>query len=93
MLTPAGMSLGTKIVAWAKRTILFGKRIATLEARLAAIEDALAKQPADACPFCGERAMRMTHAGHLLGDQGRQWWEDVWTCEKCGKAQPRRHKL
>jgi hypothetical protein len=31
--------------------------------------------------------------GHLMGDQGKQWWQDVWTCEKCGKTQTRHHKL
>jgi hypothetical protein len=93
MLTPAEMSLGAKIAAWAKRTILFGKRIATLESRIAALEKALSKQPADACPFCGERAMRKTTSGHLMGDQGKQWWQDGWTCEKCGKTETRHFKL
>ncbi len=93
MLTPAEMSYGAKAVGWAKRIFLIGKRIAMLETRVTALEAALGKQPPEACPFCGERAMRMTDPGHLLGDQGRQWYVEVWTCEKCTKEQPRRHKL
>ena len=87
------ISLGTKIWGWAKQVVLIGKRIATLEARVTALEEALAKQPADACPFCGERGMRMTSKCVLLGDQGSQWWEEYWTCEKCAKSETRHRKL
>jgi hypothetical protein len=97
MTTPVEVHFGTKALAWAKgafaQIFAIGKRVATLEARVTALEQALGKQPPDACPFCGERAMRMIDAGFLLGEQGKQWWEDVWTCEKCAKRQVRYHKL
>jgi hypothetical protein len=93
MLTPAEGHALSRVLAWGKRTLAFAKRIAMLEARVAALEEALGGQPADACPFCGERAMRMTHGGRLLGDQGKQWWEEVWTCEKCSNTQVRPHRL
>lgn len=92
-MTPAERQLFFHAVDWAKRVFAIGKRVATLEARVLALEDALGKQPADACHFCGERAMRKTASGHLMGDQGRQWWQDVWTCEKCGKTETRNFKL
>jgi hypothetical protein len=93
MLTTAEGHALSRMLAWSKRILAFGKRIAMLEARVAALEEALARQPADACPFCGERAMRMTDGGRLLGDQGKQWWEEVWTSEECSKTQVRPHRL
>jgi hypothetical protein len=45
-----GLGVAAKAWAWAKRSLLFARRIATLEARIAALEDALKKQPGDACP-------------------------------------------
>jgi hypothetical protein len=89
-LTPALLNRG---FGWAKRLFAMTKRIATLEARVGALEEALAKQPADACPFCGERAMRMIASSPLLGDQGHQWWQESWTCGKCDKPQVRHLKL
>ena len=65
---------------WLKRAFTyfekFAKRYATLEERVTALEEALKKQPADACEFCGERAMRKTEAGPLMGNQGTQWHID-----------------
>jgi uncharacterized protein with PIN domain len=72
---------------------VLGKRIATLEARVTALEEALQKQPPDACPYCGERAMRLTEQSGLLGNQGSQWTEETWTCGKCGKRYYEREKL
>jgi hypothetical protein len=72
---------------------VLGKRIATLEARVTALEESLAKQPADACPFCGERAMRLTEQSSLFGNQGSQWTEETWTYEKCEKKYYEREKL
>lgn len=40
--------------------------------------------PGEPCPYCGERAMRMT-AQHMHG----QW--EVWTCGKCEKKKDIRH--
>ena len=78
---------------WGKRALSFAQRVATLEARVAALEDALRKQPGDACPFCGERAMRMKEQSRLLGNQGTQWWEEYWICEKCNKINTQHHKF
>jgi hypothetical protein len=60
-----------------------GKRIATLESRVTALEETLKTAPADACPFCGELAMRLTEQSRLLGNPGQQWTDETWTCEKC----------
>ena len=65
-----------------------GKRIATLEARVTQLEAALGKQPAEACPYCGERAMRKTQEGRLLGGSSK-WKQDIWTCETCNKSEVR----
>jgi hypothetical protein len=67
MLTPAEGHVLSRVLAWGKKTFALAKQIATLEARVAALEESLGKQPADACPFCGERAMRKTRAGPLMG--------------------------
>jgi hypothetical protein len=93
MLTPAEGHALSRVLAWGKRTFAFAKRIATLESRVAALEDALTKQPADACKFCGERAVRMTAKSPLLGNQGTQWWEETWTCGTCSKTEIRHHRL
>jgi ribosomal protein L37AE/L43A len=71
------------------RVFAYGKQIATLEARVTALEATLAKQPADACPNCGERAMRRTSAGMIMRSVKYQWREDVWTCEKCAEKETR----
>lgn len=49
-----------RIVGWTKRIFSIAKRVATLEARITELELRLDRQPADACPYCGERAMRMS---------------------------------
>jgi hypothetical protein len=71
MTTPAEVGAAKKAFDWSKNgaTYVFrlAKRIATLEERVTELENALKKQPADACPFCGERAMRKTEEGRLLG--------------------------
>ena len=72
---------------------VLGKRIATLEARVTALEDALKNAPADACPYCGELAMRLKNQSRLLGNPGQQWTEDTWTCDKCGKDYIEREEL
>ena len=45
------ISLGTKIWGWAKQVVLIGKRIATLEARVTALEEALANSQPTPVPF------------------------------------------
>jgi hypothetical protein len=87
------LGIGAKAWGWTKGTLLFLRRIATLEARVTALEDALGSQPADCCKACGVRAMRMTGKSMLLGNQGTQWWEEYWACENCGKSITTHHKL
>jgi hypothetical protein len=77
---------GKRALAWAKSLFALGKRIATLEARVSALEAALEKHPPDVCDYCGERGMRKTLS---FGDPSNQSREEVWTCEKCGNAETR----
>jgi uncharacterized protein with PIN domain len=97
MTTPVEIHSGWKLLATAKnalsRVFALGKRIATLEERVTALEAALAKQPGDACPYCGERAMRLMMQGSLLGNQGNQWTEEIWLCHECNQSYEKRRKL
>jgi ribosomal protein L37AE/L43A len=79
------MALGS----WVKEGIELIRRIASLEARVTALEEAQGSQMPDACPKCGERAMRRAQPGRLLGPGGNQWRQDVWKCEKCGDEETR----
>jgi hypothetical protein len=89
MVTPVEASAGNVVIRWIKssadKLFKYGKRIATLEERVSALENALKTMPPEACPFCGERAMRLKEQSGLLGNQGKQWTEEDWLCEKCGK--------
>jgi hypothetical protein len=92
MTTPVEAHFGWKWLVAAKnaltRVFAYSKQIAMLEARVSALEATLAKQPADACPFCGDRAMRKTQdALHWSG--AKQWKQDVWTCQACKKTEIR----
>jgi hypothetical protein len=82
---------------WLKRgaTYLFklGKRMATLEERVTALEEALKREPGDACPYCGARAMRKITQGRLMGEPGRQWRTDIWHCEGCGRTDERTQRV
>src|ERR1700692_658321 len=89
MVTPVEASTGKAVANWirAKADTIFkyGKKLATLEERVTALENALKTMPPEACPFCGERAMRLKYQSGLLGNQGSQWTEEDWSCEKCGQ--------
>jgi hypothetical protein len=78
-----------------KRGAKLTVKVATLEARVTALEEALGKQPADACPYCGERAMRMTRSLGAIIDSGAttQWKKEWWTCAKCGQEDERVRKF
>ena len=93
MAIPVEPHLTAKTLAWAealaKRALAYGKRYATLEARVEALEAALAKQPPDACPKCGERAMRLHYTWGLQGRSPNQYRRDDWKCEKCGHLEQR----
>jgi len=97
MTTPVEAGVGKKALDWVKdgATYIFRlvKRIATLEERVTALENALKKQPPDSCPYCGERGMRLAEQSALLGNQGSQWTEEDWNCEKCGKTYRKRTPL
>ena len=89
MLTPAERHLFSRAWAWMKQGFELARRVATLEARVTALEEAQGKQLPDACPNCGERAMRRTHVSHIFGSAPNQWRQDGWTCEKCGNSETR----
>jgi ribosomal protein L37AE/L43A len=93
MNTPAEIGMSAKALGWLKRLWQYGERIGTLESRVTTLEEALKIQPADACPYCGARAMRLSEQSPLMGDPGKQWTQDVWTCKECGKSERRRKKL
>jgi uncharacterized protein with PIN domain len=96
-VTPIEISFGAKAISFVRkywgRVFVSPKRVATLEERISALEESLKTAPPDACPYCGERAMRLTYQSSLLGNQGHQWTEETWTCEKCGKKYSEREKL
>jgi hypothetical protein len=90
MVTPVEAHAGKKALDWIKggTTYLWklGKRIATLEERVTALEDALKTAPPDACPYCGKRALRLTSQGTFaMGDHPKRWTEGTWTCGECKK--------
>lgn len=69
------------------------KRVSTLESRVTALEQELKTAPPDACPYCGERAMRLKEQLGVMGDPGKQWTEEIWLCGKCGKKYTERQPL
>jgi uncharacterized protein with PIN domain len=90
MTTPIELGAAKKTFDWLKNgaTYVFrlAKRIATLEERVTALEDALKNAPADACPYCGERALRLSHqSSTAMGTHPKRWTEETWTCGKCNK--------
>jgi uncharacterized protein with PIN domain len=97
MVTPVETTITGKVFDWGKRwathIFQFGKRIATLEERVTALEEALKKAPAEACSYCGERAVRLSKQSVLKGEPGKQWTEDTWTCSACGKSYIERERL
>ena len=74
--------------AW-KRISEVPDRVDGIEQRLTKLEQLLAKAPGDACPKCGERAMRLTQPGRRLGSYPKEFRHDKWTCEKCGHLDER----
>jgi hypothetical protein len=86
-------SAGKKALDWIKKyaeqVLQYGKRVATLEERVTALEATLSKKTPDGCPFCGELAMRKTEDGRLLGPPPHQWKTDVWTCKACNQTERR----
>jgi uncharacterized protein with PIN domain len=95
--TPADIGFIAKVIGksrdYGARLFAIGKRIATLEERVSALEEELKTAPADACPYCGERSMRLKHQSGLMGNPGQQWTEDTWTCDKCRRDYIEREEL
>jgi uncharacterized protein with PIN domain len=95
MVTPVEVHVGNKALDWIKRgaTFLFklGKRIATLEERVTALEQQLRKAPGGACPYCGEHAMRLSKKPSIVrGNHPKRWTEETWTCGVCEKNYTKR---
>ncbi|MCI0552301.1 MAG: hypothetical protein L0287_15225 [Anaerolineae bacterium] len=57
------------------------ERLDTLEEQVRKLENALARCPGEACPFCGARAWRLKIAEEPRGSNIRE----IWHCEDCGK--------
>ena len=57
-------------------------RLDALEARIMALEGALARCPAEGCPYCGARAWRLKEAPRAK--VGRR--KEIWGCDECGKT-------
>jgi hypothetical protein len=70
------------------------RRVAALEARLAALEKSLERSPGDVCPKCGARAMRLIEAGRRLGGADAYRF-DNWACTAtpCDHTEQRKVKL
>jgi DNA-directed RNA polymerase subunit RPC12/RpoP len=88
MVTPVEAHAGKKAFDWIKGASTYlwrlGKRIATLEERITALEQQLKTAPADACPYCGERAMRLAKQHYMVkGDHPKRWTEEDWICGSC----------
>ncbi|MEC7763359.1 MAG: ABC transporter C-terminal domain-containing protein [Pseudomonadota bacterium] len=68
-------------------------RVEALEARVAELEETLAKPkvtPGQPCPACGHHALRRTSSEISSGHFGALGARDeVWTCENCGEEDRR----
>ena len=91
-MTPSGVEkwAGKKAWEWVKQ---YARRYAELEARVTALEKRLERQPPEACPYCGELAMRMSEPPHSMGDPGKKWIREYWKCGACTKEQRREYKM
>jgi hypothetical protein len=58
---------------------------AELEGRITALEIALRKAPGEACPYCGEREMRLKKTSGPIGSGRGTWRREIWVCKACGK--------
>jgi hypothetical protein len=61
-------------------------KMKALEDRMASLEAALARCPAEGCPFCGARAFRLERVD-MHGQR------EIWECGDCGKKREVRHDL
>jgi hypothetical protein len=71
-----------RIPIW-KRLQELPSEVDGLKQRIAALEAALARCPADGCPYCGARAFRLQR-------QDMHGQREIWQCGECqGKAELR----
>jgi hypothetical protein len=76
------------LLDWAKNALAYGKRIATLEARVTTLEaDLHETHPAQVCEFCGRRGMRKTLSYDPTEFNEKR--KEVWTCRECGRSEDR----
>jgi hypothetical protein len=70
-------------------------RIAALEVRLSALEQRLEKRPGEACPMCGENAVRLIKVGRVTGSPTVTIRWDLYGCkaEGCGFKEERPHRF
>jgi len=86
MTTP--IELGTLWGIWPKVKQGFGfarkrfERYAALEARVTALEAALARCPGEACPSCGARAFRLKSVSRRQSAVA-QGQTEIWKCAEC----------
>jgi hypothetical protein len=92
-----GSAMWAQLKTAVQGAIAIGRRIATLEGRVSALETQLEKRPPDGCSYCGERAMRRIPSQNdniLMGRGGSApHYEEVWRCEKCSKTVTRAVRL
>jgi ribosomal protein L37AE/L43A len=90
MTTPVEVSTLWSIWNRTKQGLGFVRRrfekIAALEARVTALEAALARCPAEGCPFCGARAFRLKEV-MMRGEM------EVWQCGECNTDREYRYDL
>jgi len=65
------------------------ERLTHLEERVTALEEKLLRVPANGCPFCGERAMRLKESLGPLGYGDKKYQQETWECNACGKMEPK----
>lgn len=90
------MSWISDLLSVADRWKLWGRlkqapdKIEALETRLAALEQLLETCPAECCPYCGVRAMRMDRQEARYNGQDVAGYNEIWNCADCGKSLTKR---
>jgi predicted RNA-binding Zn-ribbon protein involved in translation (DUF1610 family) len=89
MTTPVEGHILGKVTGWAKSAFSLVKRVATLEARVTALEQGKGGTSPFDCPYCTERTMRKAKDGRVLGSAPNKWKEDIWACQNCNQTEVR----
>ena len=77
------LALLDKVPVW-KSMKEIPDRVDKLEQRIADLESRLSRAPGEACPACGEYAMRLHTKGRVVGSFPMERRTDVWECGACG---------